>query len=56
MRSDEGVPDVVYLDQFAGSLYLDVLEPGIVPIQLWHPAATPSDVDVNTYGGIGRKS
>jgi len=37
---------------------LDVVEPGVIPIQLWRPdPAEPAEpfADVNTYGGIGRK-
>ena len=37
---------------------LDVVEPGIIPIQQWRPdPADPAEpfADVNTYGGIGRK-
>jgi len=39
---------------------LDVVEPGVVPIQTWRPdpGAEPAGplVDVNTFGGIGRKN
>ena len=37
---------------------LDVVEPGVIPIQQWHPEpAEPAEPfnDVNTFGGIGRK-
>ena len=37
---------------------LDVVEPGIIPIQQWRPdPAEPAEpfADVNTFGGIGRK-
>ena len=40
---------------------LDVVEPGIIPIQQWHPDPDPATEpaepfnDVNTFGGIGRK-
>lgn len=36
---------------------LELLPPGVVPIEQWRPEATPlrSDLEVNGYGGIGRK-
>jgi O-methyltransferase involved in polyketide biosynthesis len=37
---------------------LDVVEPGVIPIQQWRPdPADPGEpfADVNTYGGVGRK-
>jgi hypothetical protein len=36
---------------------LDVVEPGVIPIQQWRPEAAPAEplADVNTFGGIGRK-
>jgi S-adenosyl methyltransferase len=36
---------------------LDVVEPGVVPIQQWRPSGAPAEplADVNTFGGIGRK-
>jgi len=36
---------------------LDVVEPGVIPIQQWRPAGAPAEplADVNTFGGIGRK-
>jgi len=39
---------------FAG---LDLIEPGVVPIQMWRPDVTPAEPKdhVDTFGGIGRK-
>lgn len=35
---------------------LDVVEPGIIPIQQWQPEPDAEMMaEVNTYGGIGRK-
>lgn len=36
---------------------LEIMEPGVVPIQAWRPDVTPDEpiTEVNTYGGIGRK-
>jgi hypothetical protein len=36
---------------------LDVVEPGVIPIEQWRPEAAPAEplADVNTFGGIGRK-
>ena len=36
---------------------LDVVEPGVIPIQQWRPAGASAEplADVNTFGGIGRK-
>ena len=37
---------------------LDVVEPGVIPIQQWRPdPSEPAEpfADVNTYGGVGRK-
>jgi hypothetical protein len=36
---------------------LDVVEPGVIPIQQWRPAGAAAEplADVNTFGGIGRK-
>ena len=41
-------------DFFAG---LDVVEPGVVPIQTWRPDVNPAEpkAHVDTFGGIGRK-
>jgi len=46
-------------EQIAGFFAdLDLVEPGVLPIQLWRPEVTPAEpiAGVNTYGGIGRKS
>jgi O-methyltransferase involved in polyketide biosynthesis len=36
---------------------LEVVEPGVVPIHAWRPDPAPAEtvVEVNTYGGVGRK-
>ena len=36
---------------------LELVEPGVVPIQIWRPDVTPTDPKdhVNTFGGIGLK-
>jgi hypothetical protein len=36
---------------------LELIEPGVVPIQIWRPDVTPTDPKghVNTFGGIGLK-
>ena len=36
---------------------LDVVEPGVIPIQQWRSEAAAAEplADVNTFGGIGRK-
>jgi O-methyltransferase involved in polyketide biosynthesis len=36
---------------------LELVEPGVVPIQLWRPEGTPAGLpaNVNPYGGVGRK-
>src|SRR5262249_17978902 len=41
-------------DFFAG---LELVDPGVVPIQTWRPGATPAEpkAHVDTFGGIGRK-
>ena len=41
-------------DFFAG---LDLVEPGVVPIQTWRPDVNPAEpkAHVDTFGGIGRK-
>ncbi|WP_084337657.1 SAM-dependent methyltransferase [Actinomadura oligospora] len=34
---------------------LDVVGPGVVPLQLWRPDADGEKVEVDAYGGVGRK-
>jgi hypothetical protein len=45
-------------EQIAGFFEgLDLVEPGVVPIQIWRPDVTPAEpkAHVDTFGGIGRK-
>lgn len=36
---------------------LDMVEPGLVPLQRWRPESEPeyTDAQVNLYGGVARK-
>jgi hypothetical protein len=45
-------------DQIAGFFAgLELVEPGVVPIQMWRPDVTPAEPKdhVNTFGGVGLK-